>query len=146
MSTETVEFQSLALMLREVTFEGDLNGAYTVTADRIKSMLHMYNADKKQIERLYNELLKQPWLSPRMRRAIIAELYGSLRAYNRGIEHAKTTTWRYLINERKAELRKKRGRPREGIHEQAIAQIANTQGISAEALKKRLQRSRQRQK
>src|SRR5262249_9736479 len=99
------------------------------------------NAD--MIRRFYSKLLDMPWLSPRMRHAVMAEVSGSVRAYNRGIEYAKTAVMRKQFNDRKARLRNEGRLPRGGIHEAAVEEEARIQGMTVESLKKRLQRYKQ---
>ncbi len=93
-------------------------------------------------KRFYKGLLEIPWLPPTIRRPVMAELGLSLRKQKRGYEEGRTAALRCLIKERKECLQKQGERPRGGIHEQAIADIAREQGMTVDALKKRLQRQK----
>ena len=97
-------------------------------------------------ETFYEALLAMPDLSPKVRRAVMEALGRSLREHNRGIEHAVASTLRVNINERKRAWRERGQRPRGGIHEAAVEGEASLQGMTVDALKKRLQRDKQRQK
>jgi hypothetical protein len=70
----------------------------------------------------------------------LKELGRSQRAENVEYEHGRTMAMRAMINERNAVMKKKGERPRGGIHEAAIAAIANEQGLSVAALKWRLRK------
>jgi hypothetical protein len=94
----------------------------------------------------YQALLKVPRLSPKIRRGVMEELEGSLREYNRGIKEVVTIVMRMQIEERKQELQKGRQRLRGGVHERAVEEIAHAHGMTAAALKKRLQRNKQHRK
>jgi hypothetical protein len=95
----------------------------------------------------FNEaLLRIPWLSPEIRRVVMGELGRSLREHNRGITQAVTAVMRVELEERKRELRKEKQRPRGGIHEQALTDVASWHGMTVEAFKKRLQRDKPHQK
>ena len=84
------------------------------------------------------------WLPPALRRVIMAELNLSPRHQNRRIEEARTTTLRFLIEERKQAMRAQGQRPRGGVHEAAVAEIADQQSMTVPALKQRLRRLNQR--
>lgn len=95
-------------------------------------------------ETFYEALLAIPWLPPKVRGVVMGELGRSLRKEKRDIEYARTVTLRVLINERKKRLREKGQVPRGGVHEKAVEEIAAAQGMTVSALKKRLQRYKQR--
>jgi hypothetical protein len=97
-------------------------------------------------ETFYEALLAIPWLPPKVRGVIMGELGRSLRKEKRDIEYARTATLSVLINERKKRLREKGQHPRGGVHEKAVEEIAQRQGMTVAALKKRLQRYKRRQK
>ena len=99
--------------------------------------IFLRKANANEIRRFYRELLKLPWLSARMRRAIKAELSGSVREHNRQVRHDVNSTQRLMINDTETRLRKHR---KKGIHDAAVADIAERFGIEPETLKKRLQR------
>ena len=70
----------------------------------------------------------------------MGELGRSLREHNRGITQAVTAVMRVQLEERKWELRKEKQRPRGGIREQALTDVASRHGMTVEAFKKRLER------
>jgi hypothetical protein len=94
----------------------------------------------------YEALLRIPRLSPRIRRVVMGELGRSLREHNRGITQAVTAVMRVQLEERKWELRKEKQRPRGGIREQALTDVASRHGMTVEAFKKRLERIKPHQK
>ena len=95
--------------------------------------IFLRKANANEIRRFYRELMKMPWLSARMRRAIKAELSGSVREHNRQVRHDVNSTLRLMINETETRLRKQR---KKGIHDAAVADIAERFGIEPETLKK----------
>ena len=99
--------------------------------------IFLRKANANEIRRFYRELLKLPWLSARMRSAVKAELSGSVREHNRQVRHDVNSTLRLMINETETRLRKQR---KKGVHDAAVADIAERFGIEPETLKKRLQR------
>jgi hypothetical protein len=109
-------------------------------------VMQQRDASERERKRLHEALLAIPWLAPKVRRAVMAELGLSLRKQKRDIEHGGTVALRWLIDERKKVLRKRGQRPRGGVHEKAVEEIAREQGMTVAALRKRLQRDRQRWK
>ena len=103
-----------------------------------RPVLMRYVDDPVEQKRFYQALLELQWLAPSIRRLILKELGRSQRAENVEYERGRTLAMRAMINERKAVMKKKGERPRGGIHEAAIAAIANEQGLSVTALKWRL--------
>jgi hypothetical protein len=88
----------------------------------------------------YEALLKIEWLPPTIRRAVLKELGQSLQKQKRSIEYARTVTLNSLIKKCKARMRANGERPRGGIHDAAVEHVATSQGMSPEALKKRITR------
>jgi hypothetical protein len=131
---------AVVLQLYEISHVGSV-----VKASRVRRTVGMENAGENEIKQFYDLLLGMPWLSPRMRRAVIAERSGSVREYKRGLEQARTAALRVVIGERKA-LLQKRGNPRGGAYDKAVEQIASEHGMTVDALKQRLHRNKQRQK
>jgi hypothetical protein len=115
--------------------------AALVPYDGVVFMDGSEQTSKDERRRFCESLLRIPWLPPEIRRAVMGSLGHSLREHNRGIEQAVTTALRVMIDERKEVLRKRRQRPRGGIHERAVEDVAREQGMSAAALKKRLHRN-----
>src|SRR5262249_51511712 len=74
-----------------------------------------------------------------MCRAIMAELGGSVREYKRQLKHSETQFLRMLVNEAKARMRKNGERPKGGIDDAALDEVAEQEGLpSGAALKKQL--------
>jgi hypothetical protein len=115
---------------------GDLGSDIKLEPGR--PVLMRYVDDAVEQKCFYEALLELPWLAPSIRRLILKELGRSQRAENVEYERARTLVMRAMINERKAVMKKKGERPRGGIHEAALAEIANEQGLSVAALKWRL--------
>ena len=115
---------------------GDLGSDVKVKSER--PVLIQYVDDEAEWKRFYEALLKLPRLAPKVRNAVMLELGRSPRNESAGVTWAVTQVQRVMVNERKALMRKNGERPRGGIHEAAIAEIANEQGLSVVALKWRL--------
>lgn len=115
---------------------GDLGSHIKLKPGR--PVLMPYANDAVEQKRFYEALLELPWLAPSIRRLVLKQLGRSQRAENVEYERGRTLAMRAMINERKAAMKKKGERPRGGIHEAAIAAIANEQGLSVAALKWRL--------
>jgi hypothetical protein len=96
--------------------------------------------DKSLRREFYRALLKVEWLPSTIRRAVMRELGQSLQKYKSSIEDARTATLEFLVKKRKAQMRADGKRPRAGIHDSAVAEIAAEQGMTAEALKQRITR------
>ena len=91
-------------------------------------------------------LLQIVWLPRKIRGAILQELGSSLRKHRLEYDSGQLLTTQLLINQTKERLLKEGQRPREGIHDAAIAEVAGLEGKKAETLKKQLQRLRRRQR
>jgi hypothetical protein len=116
-------------------------GEITVKIDWRQTII-MDHAKPDEQRRFLEKLSRLKWLSPQLRGAVLKELGGSLRGQNREIRHAVGMTLRLMIQERKAELVKRKARPRGGCYEQAVEDVAAGQGMTVAALKKRLLRAR----
>ena len=92
----------------------------------------------------YEALLKIKWLPSTIRRAVMRELGQSLQKHKRSIEDARTVTLEFLVKQCKAQMRANGERPRGGVHDAAVAQVATSQGMSPEALKQRITRRKKR--
>jgi hypothetical protein len=139
--------------LRLIPFSVSSNGYDDTTGEpRVRSEIHRRQvvdignwstaAEQRQ---LYELLLEMEWLPPALRRVIMAQLKLSLRDQNRLIEEARTATLRFLIEERKQAMRAE-GQRRGGVHEAAVEEIADQQGMTVAALKQRMRRMNQRAK
>jgi hypothetical protein len=117
---------------------GDLGSDIKLKPGRPVLMRYVYDAVEQK--RFYQALLEVPWLAPSIRRLVLKELGRSQRAENVEYERGRTLAIRAMINERKAVMKEKGERPRGGIHDAAIAAIANEQGLSVPALKWRLRK------
>jgi hypothetical protein len=94
----------------------------------------------------YQSLLKISWLPPALRRVIMKEMGLSLHKQKREFEDGWTMGVRHMIEKRKTALRAQGLRPRGGIHELAVAEMAREFGMTVDAVKKRLQRYKQRRR
>jgi hypothetical protein len=110
---------------------GDLGSDVKVTPRR--PVLMQYVDDKAEWRRFYEALLELPWLAPRVRVEVMGTLGRSKRAEDADYERGRTLTMRWMVNQRKALLKKKGERPRGGAHEAAIPEIANEQGMTVAA-------------
>ena len=130
----TFPTDELAPMEMKIAYDTD-NPLAERCSEQQGSFLRKANAN--EIRRFYRELLKLPWLSARMRRAVKAELSGSVREHDRQVRHDVNATLRLMIDETETHLRKQR---KKGSHDAAVADIAERFGMEPETLKKRLQR------
>ena len=92
----------------------------------------------------YQALLKIEWLPVKIRSAIMSELGLSLQKWKRDNERARTETLKFLISECKARMRENGERPRGGIHDAAVAEIAAKHGMEVGALRQRITRLKKR--
>jgi hypothetical protein len=90
----------------------------------------------------YEAMLEIDWLAPKIRNAVMRELGRSQRAEDADYERGRNLVFRVLINERKDLMRKNNERPRGGVHEAAIEQVAREHGMTGAALKGRLRKKR----
>ena len=127
--------------LRLIPFSVSSNGYDDTTGEpRVTSEIHRRQvvdignwstaAEQRQ---LYKLLLEMEWLPPALRRVIMAELNLSPRHQNRRIEEARTTTLRFLIEERKQAMRAQGQRPRGGVGRRGDRRPAKHDGACLEA-------------
>jgi hypothetical protein len=88
----------------------------------------------------YRALLAIEWLPSTIQSAVMSELGLSLRKRKSEVEKGRTITLKVLVNDCKARMRRNSERPRGGIHDAAVAEIAASQNMTPEALKKRITR------
>jgi len=100
------------------------------------------NEDERK--RFYRACLQIPWLASGVRSAILRELGTSPRQYQRTFKQTENEMLREMVNEERARLRGKR--PRGGVDDAAYAKVARAEGMTVEALRKRLQRDQQRRR
>jgi len=148
-SDETEAPGGLALMLVPYSFiDGidDITGKpYMTVKTHMRRAVQIGNKNTAaEQEQFYRSLLEIGWLPSALRRVVMEELNLSPRHQNRRIEEARTTTLRFLIEERKQAMRAQGRRPRGGVHEAAVAEIADQQSMTVPALKQRLRRLNQR--
>jgi ribosome-associated translation inhibitor RaiA len=125
----------------------EVTGECRITGEvHMRRAVEVLYANAAERTTFYQSLLEISWLPPALRRAVMAKLGLSLRKQKRDIEYARTVTMRHMIEERKQAMRAQRLRPRGGIHEAAVEEIAAALGMTVPTLKKRLQRLKQRQK
>ena len=104
--------------------------------------IFMSNAKSEdERKRCCEALAKVEWLASH-----IKQLDRRLRQNKRDDEYVRTEGMHWEINDVKARLRKKRIRPRGGVHEAAIEEVASSLSMKPGTLKKRLQRHKPRQK
>ena len=92
-----------------------------------RPVLMEYVDDEATQKRLYEALLKLPWLAPKVRNAIMWELGRSQREEDVRIEKARTLTFRHEVSEVEARMRANGERPPRGdIHTAAVEEVAET--------------------
>lgn len=103
--------------------------------------------DDESLRRLfYQALLAIEWLPSPIQSAVMSELGLSLQKRKNAVEEARTTTLKFLVNEVKGRMRRDSKRPRGGIHDAAVAEVAARQNTTPDALKKRITRLGSRKK
>lgn len=104
------------------------------------------HADEAEQRTVLEALLLMPWLPPAIRVAVHQELGRPLQAEKVKNTQAMTVLLEVMIAEREAEIRKtgKRAPGSVSILEEAIADVAEAQGMEVGTLKKRLQPNRRR--
>ena len=108
---------------------------------RRKTHLVQYIDDEDDLRRsFYQALLEIKWLPSKIQSAVMSELGLSLQKRKRHVENARTQTLKFLVDECKARMRGNGERPRGGIHDAAVAEVAARQGMKPEALKQRITR------
>jgi hypothetical protein len=92
----------------------------------------------------YQALLEIKWLPSKIRSAVMSELGLSLQKWKRDNEKARTEALKFLIHECKARMRENGERPRGGIHDAAVAEIAARHGMEVGAVRQRITRLKKR--
>jgi hypothetical protein len=118
----------------------------TYTFDWKRTILMDWAKSAEEQKRCYESLLAIRWLAPAVRNAVLKQLGRSRQAEKRGIAHARAETLRFMIDKVEARMRKDRERPRGGIDAAALAEIADGQGMTVEALTRSLTRDNERQR
>ena len=93
------------------------------------------NEDERKL--FYTALLQIPWLAKGVRRAIHTELGSSPVQHQRAIKGAEIMELRELVEAAEARMRKNGERPRGGIHDAALDEVAELKGLSSGAALKR---------
>jgi hypothetical protein len=108
---------------------------------RRKTHFVQYIDDEDDLRRsFYRALLEIKWLPSKIQSAVMAELGLSLQKQKSDVENARTQVLKFLVGECKARMRGNGERPRGGIHDAAVAEVAARQGMKPEALKQRITR------
>jgi hypothetical protein len=107
---------------------------------RRKTHFAQYIDDESLRRSFYQALLAIEWLPSTIQSAVMSELGLSLRKRKSEVEKARTITLKFLVNDCKARMRRNRERPRGGIHDAAVAEVAASQNMTPDALKKRVTR------
>ena len=135
---ETFEISFIAIVDAKIAYDPAKRKTETLTYRRIIAMTHAANKDEQK--RLYEALLELPWLAPKVRSAVMQELGFSKRDQNRKVAQAQAAVMHRMIELCEARMRQKGERPRGGIHDAAVAEVAKRQNMSVEALTKLLYR------
>lgn len=126
-----------ALVLVRLRWDGE--AAHPLLADTIP-LPTTPKPSEQDLQLFYTELLRLDWLSPKLRNAIMREAGISPRKRDQEREAGRTSALWMEVKKREDKIRKAKERPRGGAHEAAISAIAQEQGMTVEALKKRFQR------
>jgi hypothetical protein len=135
---ETFETSFIALVDGRIAYDPAKRKTETFTYRRIIAMTRTANKDEQK--RLYEALLELPWLAPKVRSAVMKELGLSKRDENRKVAEARAATIHRMIELCEARMRRNGERPRGGIHDAAVAEVAERQNMSVAALTKLLYR------
>jgi hypothetical protein len=98
------------------------------------------DCNKDARKRFYKSLAELKWLAPPIHYAILKELGTTRRTQQIARAEAKAATLHDVIQRVKKRMRKNGERPREGIHEAAVIEIAEQAGMTVVALKMHLAR------
>jgi hypothetical protein len=130
------------LVPRSPTFTGCITGPLSSTSKTHWRQAVEIGNESTAAERrqFYEVLLKNDWLPPALRSAAMKELGLSLREEKRKIDEILTNGLRYMIETREQAMNAQGLRPRGGVPDAAVAEIAKQFGIKVDTLKKRLQR------
>jgi hypothetical protein len=115
-------------------------GGMTTTPETGRLVLMQY-ADKAEQKRFLEALLELPWLATEIRRPIGKALGRPVRKQNDAFGHGRSMAYRHLVSEVEARMRAHDERPpRGGFQVAAIEEVAETVGMTAEALGRRIRR------
>ena len=98
------------------------------------------DADEIERKRVYEALLKLPWLAREIRFAVLKALGRSQRDENQKYELGRTLAWRHMVDEAVARMRANGERPTEGFRTAAITEVAMSAGIEPKTLQQRFDR------
>jgi hypothetical protein len=118
----------------------------TTDNGRRKTHFVQYIDDEGLRRSFYQALLAIEWLPSPIQSAVMSELGLSLQKRKSAVEKARTTTLKFLVDEVKGRMRRDSKRPRGGIHDAAVAEVAAHQNMTPDALKKRITRLGSRKK
>jgi hypothetical protein len=105
-----------------------------IVMDRIKP-------NERERKHFFTALLQIDWLPDTLRGAVLKELGSSLRKHRHEFKRSETMRLRALVKEVKARMRKNGERPKGGIDDAALDEVAEREGLpSGVALEKQLQR------
>jgi len=138
----TLRFEKLMLVPCSFTFETDGRGhisrRHITGKHRPTTKFHWKQAVEIGGEttvdnqrQLYSLLSKLEWLPPALSRAVYAEMGITPREYKRRIKEAETYLWRRAIERRKQAMKAEGTRPRGGLHNAAVEEIAPTMLVLA---------------
>jgi hypothetical protein len=113
---------------------------------RRKTHFVQYIDDEGLRRSFYQALLAIEWLPSPIQSAVMSELGLSLQKRKSAVEKARTTTLKFLVDEVKGRMRRDSMRPRGGIHDAAVAEVAAGQNMTPDALRKRITRLGSRKK
>ncbi len=111
---------------------------------RRKTHFVQYIDDESLRRAFYQARLEIEWLPSKIHSAVMSELGLSLQKQKRHVENARTQTLKFLVDQCKTRMRGNGERPRGGIHDAAVAEVAARQGMKPEALKQRITRNNRR--
>jgi hypothetical protein len=104
------------------------------------------SCDVDQRKRFYRALLELDWLPRKVQYAVAGALGTSVRRRQRDREAGSTAVIRHQVAEYMAQLCDDPERPRGGIYNAALEEIAERLGMSVETLEQRLTRNARRQR
>jgi hypothetical protein len=112
------------------------------TVERLRHLLGKDIDEDEQKRRFYRILLHIGWLPSGVRGAVLRELGSSLRQEQSGYARGYAQILRHMIKETEARIRKNGERPRGGVHNAAVREVAERFHLDPDSMERQLRRKK----
>jgi hypothetical protein len=112
------------------------------TAERLRRLLAEDIDEDEQKRRFYQALLHIAWLPSKVRGAILRELGSSLRQEQGRYAKGHAQVLRHLIKEEEMRIRESGERPRGGVHNAAVEEVAKRFKLDPNSMERQLRRKK----